>query len=194
MGLHQPLYSAATTPCTHPVCTSLTCTAPSCAYPHFRFSILSFLLLGGPADQATEWASLDAATRSATHSAYAAAGMSIMVSAFGSTDAPTSAGADPVGTANSMAAWVKTYGLDGLDVDYEDFNAINAQDGKAEVRAKHTFPRLCVLTLSDFASRHGLSRSPKPFAQLFRLGNISSPMPPLHLGSRLNTPLVHTPK
>jgi len=31
-----------------------------------------------------------------------------------------------------MAAWVKQYSLDGVDVDYEDFNAINAGDGKAE--------------------------------------------------------------
>jgi len=51
---------------------------------------------------------------------------------FGATDAPTSTGADPIATANTMAAWVKQFGLDGVDVDYEDFNAINAGDGKAE--------------------------------------------------------------
>jgi chitinase len=38
---------------------------------------------------------------------------------FGSSDAPTSSGADPIATANTMAAWVKQYGLDGVDVDYE---------------------------------------------------------------------------
>jgi hypothetical protein len=32
-----------------------------------------------------------------------------------------------------MAAWVKQYDLDGIDVDYEDFNAFAAGDGKAEV-------------------------------------------------------------
>ena len=42
-----------------------------------------------------------------------------MVSAFGSTDIPTTTGADPVATANTMAAWVKQYQLDGIDVDYE---------------------------------------------------------------------------
>ena len=42
-----------------------------------------------------------------------------MVSLFGSTDAPTSTGADPIATANTMAAWVIQYGLDGVDVDYE---------------------------------------------------------------------------
>jgi hypothetical protein len=29
---------------------------------------------------------------------------------------------------------VKKYQLDGVDVDYEDFDAINAGDGSAEVR------------------------------------------------------------
>lgn len=42
-----------------------------------------------------------------------------MISAFGSTDVPTSTGADPIATANSMAAFVKKYQLDGIDVDYE---------------------------------------------------------------------------
>lgn len=48
-----------------------------------------------------------------------AAGIKLVVSVFGSTDAPTSSGADPVGTANTMAAWVKEFDLDGIDVDYE---------------------------------------------------------------------------
>ncbi|EEB90369.1 hypothetical protein MPER_11432, partial [Moniliophthora perniciosa FA553] len=51
---------------------------------------------------------------------------------FGATDAPTSSGADPIKTANTMAAWVKQYDLDGVDIDYEDFNAMNAGDGSAE--------------------------------------------------------------
>ena len=87
-------------------------------------SILSFLLLNGAADQAKQWASLDAATRGSVKSAYSAAGISIMVSAFGSTDTPASSGADPVGTGHTMAAWVKQYGLDGIDVDFEDFAAV----------------------------------------------------------------------
>ncbi|KAI5999385.1 glycoside hydrolase family 18 protein [Pisolithus orientalis] len=93
---------------------------------------LSFWLISGPADQALEWTTLDAATRSSIHSSYAAAGISLIVSAFGSTDAPTSSGADPTTTANNLAAFVQEYGLDGVDVDYEDFNAMNAQDGSAE--------------------------------------------------------------
>ena len=42
-----------------------------------------------------------------------------MVAAFGSTNTPTTSGADPTDTANTMAAWVIEYGLDGIDVDYE---------------------------------------------------------------------------
>ena len=42
-----------------------------------------------------------------------------MVAAFGSSDVPTSAGQDPVTLANNIAAWVKEWGLDGVDVDYE---------------------------------------------------------------------------
>lgn len=62
----------------------------------------------------------DAATRSSIHSAYSAAGINILASAFGSTENPTTSGFDPTGTANTMATWIKTYGLDGIDVDYED--------------------------------------------------------------------------
>ena len=82
-------------------------------------SILSFLLLEGAWDNAEVWTTLTAAERSSIKSQYAAAGIKLMVSAFGSTDVPTSSGADPIATANTMAAWVKQYSLDGIDVDYE---------------------------------------------------------------------------
>jgi GH18 family chitinase len=42
-----------------------------------------------------------------------------MVSAFGEFDAPTTNGQDPVQLANTMAAFVKEYDFDGIDVDYE---------------------------------------------------------------------------
>ncbi|KAL0953844.1 hypothetical protein HGRIS_005021 [Hohenbuehelia grisea] len=104
------------------------------AFKDFTASIsaLSFLLTEGPFDKAEEWTWLTAAERQSVKSQYAAAGIKIIVSVFGATDAPTSTGADPIGTANTMAAWVKQFDLDGIDVDYEDFNAINAGDGKAE--------------------------------------------------------------
>ncbi|KAF7971107.1 hypothetical protein HWV62_22032 [Athelia sp. TMB] len=91
--------------------------------------VLSFLLTEGAYDKAEEWTQLTAAQRASVKSQYSAAGISLIVSLFGSTDAPTSSGANPVTTAQTMAAWVKQYGLDGVD---EDFNAMNAQDGSAE--------------------------------------------------------------
>ena len=62
------------------------------------------------------------AQRSLVKSQYAAAGIKLVVSVFGSTDVPTSTGADPVTTANTVATWVKRYDLDGVDVDYEVSN------------------------------------------------------------------------
>lgn len=55
-----------------------------------------------------------------------------MASAFGSTETPTSSGLSAVTVANTMSSWIKTYTLDGIDVDYEDFAAINKADGSAE--------------------------------------------------------------
>ncbi len=115
-------------------------------------SALSFLLIGGAADKALEWTQLSASDRSTIKSEYSAAGISLIVSAFGATDAPTTGGANAASTANTMAAWVKQYDLDGLDVDYEvclpqrvhsrfrpnpgllpqDFTAMDKSDGSAE--------------------------------------------------------------
>ncbi|KZT54424.1 carbohydrate-binding module family 5 protein [Calocera cornea HHB12733] len=95
----------------------------------FNVFILSFLMASGAVDQAQNWEELDAATRSTIKSEYAAAGIKLMVSAFGSTDTPTSSGDDPTTTANNIAAWVIEY---GVDVDYEDFTAMNLADGTAE--------------------------------------------------------------
>ncbi|KAK0488964.1 glycoside hydrolase family 18 protein [Armillaria novae-zelandiae] len=77
----------------------------------FNVFILSFLLTEGAWDKAAEWVSLTSSERSTIKAQYAAAGISLIVSAFGSTDIPTTTGADPVATANTMAAW--------------DFNAMN---------------------------------------------------------------------
>jgi chitinase len=93
---------------------------------------LSFWLISGPADQAAEWVSLDNATRASIKTTYHDAGISLIVSAFGSTDAPTSEGYDPTTIANNLAAFVLEYDLDGVDIDYEDFNAMNAMNGSAE--------------------------------------------------------------
>ncbi|KAI0343059.1 glycoside hydrolase [Trametopsis cervina] len=98
----------------------------------FNVFILSFLLTEGAWDKAQEWTTLSASQRATVKQQYANAGIKLLVSAFGSTDAPTSSGADPVKTANTFAAWVKQYNLDGIDVDYEDFNAIDGGTGSGE--------------------------------------------------------------
>lgn len=86
---------------------------------HLHRSALSFLLIEGAFDKAIEWTWLSAAERASVKAEYAAAGIKLIVSVFGATDAPTSTGADPISTANTMAAWVKEFDLDGIDVDYE---------------------------------------------------------------------------
>ena len=45
---------------------------------------------------------------------------------------PTASNVDATTVANTMAEFVISNELDGIDVDYEDFDATNAQDGKAE--------------------------------------------------------------
>lgn len=58
--------------------------------------------------------------------------MSLIVSAFGSTEQPTTQGLDPASTATTMARFVTDFALDGIDVDYEDLTAMNLGDGSAE--------------------------------------------------------------
>ncbi|KZP00465.1 glycoside hydrolase family 18 protein [Calocera viscosa TUFC12733] len=98
----------------------------------FNVFILSFLLSTGPADQALEWTYLSNDTRASIKAEYEAAGIKLMVSAFGSTDTPTTDGYDAVTLATTMAQWVIDWGLDGIDVDWEDFTAMNLQNGQAE--------------------------------------------------------------
>lgn len=79
-------------------------------------SALAFWLLEGPADQAIAWLDYSAADQQALLDSYHAAGISLVVSAFGSTDEPATSGADPTTTANNLAAWVIANNLDGVDV------------------------------------------------------------------------------
>ncbi|KIJ53594.1 glycoside hydrolase family 18 protein [Sphaerobolus stellatus SS14] len=90
----------------------------------YNVVMLSFLLSWYPADQAAAWASLSYDERIAIKQRYNAAGIKLMVSAFGATDTPTTSGTDPTALAQWMAEWVKAYNLDGIDIDYEDFNAV----------------------------------------------------------------------
>ncbi|KAK0488965.1 glycoside hydrolase [Armillaria novae-zelandiae] len=82
--------------------------------------------MAGAWDEAYEWTTLTDDERSDIKSQYAAAGVKLLVFVFGSSDVPTISGADPIATADTMAAWITQYKLDGIDVDYEDFAAIDA--------------------------------------------------------------------
>ena len=95
-------------------------------------SALSFLLSTGPADKAEEWVQLGASGQQSVKSQYEQAGISLIVSAFGSTEQPTTQGLDPASTATTMAQFVTANNLDGIDVDYEDLTAMNLGDGSAE--------------------------------------------------------------
>ncbi|KIJ53572.1 glycoside hydrolase family 18 protein [Sphaerobolus stellatus SS14] len=92
----------------------------------FNTIMLSFLLQDGPADQAQAWQKLSKSERTKVKKKYEKAGIKLMVSAFGMTDKPASSGADPTKLAKSMASWVKKYDLDGIDVDFEDFDAVGS--------------------------------------------------------------------
>ncbi|EJD07911.1 uncharacterized protein FOMMEDRAFT_150505 [Fomitiporia mediterranea MF3/22] len=91
---------------------------------------ISFLLSTGAADQAVVWSQLNKNTRQQIKSKYNAAGIKVIVSAFGSTEAPTTSGVDPTKCANDMANWILNNDLDGIDVDYEDLGAMSLGKGE----------------------------------------------------------------
>ncbi|KAJ7113776.1 glycoside hydrolase superfamily [Mycena epipterygia] len=90
----------------------------------FNVMTMAFLLTNGtPAQfsQAEQWQNMNASQRTDIKEQYEQAGIKIFVSAFGSTEEPTTKGADANNTASTMAKWVKDYGVHGIDVDYEGF-------------------------------------------------------------------------
>jgi chitinase len=93
------------------------------------FSAITFLLASGSVDEAQNWQELTASQRTTYVQEYNAAGISLLVSGFGSTETPTSSGVNAVTAANTMAAWVIEYGVNGIDVDYEvlAFNNMSVQ-------------------------------------------------------------------
>ncbi|KIK68421.1 glycoside hydrolase family 18 protein [Collybiopsis luxurians FD-317 M1] len=94
----------------------------------FNVLNLAFLLSSGKGgDVAAEWEKLGDADRKNTLDKYEQANIKIMVSAFGETEKPTTQGLNAETLASTMADWVIKYGVHGIDVDYEDFDAI---DGK----------------------------------------------------------------
>ncbi|KAI0670259.1 chitinase [Trametes maxima] len=96
----------------------------------FNVVNLAFLLTTGPADQAKNWADLPAAQRKTLKRQYNKAGVSLVVSAFGETEHPTSQ--DPATVANNLSKFVLNTDLDGIDIDYEEFELVIQQPGVGE--------------------------------------------------------------
>ncbi|KAG2370335.1 glycoside hydrolase superfamily [Suillus spraguei] len=115
----------------------------------FNVFALAFLEVYGAADQAQEWEELTASQRSSILAEYDAVGISLIVSLFGSTETPTSSGYNPIDTANTMAARVVEYGLQGVD----DFAAFDAGTGSAEQWLGNFTTQLqsIIITLNFFA-------------------------------------------
>lgn len=69
-----------------------------------------------------------------------------MFSLFGSEDAPTTAAKrDPIEFADEIANFTMQYNFDGVDIDYEDFDAMNG--GKAVAWLIRTYLIFSMLTL-----------------------------------------------
>jgi len=66
----------------------------------------------GPVDKAQEWQSLDSGQRKSIKQKYKQAGIKIMASAFGATDAPTQQ--DPQAIAKKISDFVIKSELDGI--------------------------------------------------------------------------------
>jgi len=105
---------------------------------------LAFWMDSCPADAATVWANAytyvssdnpwgksNSEVQQAWRQKYNSAGIKILVSAFGSTEFPTSGGVDPVACGNKLADFVKANNLDGVDLDWEDNAAMEAGKGEA---------------------------------------------------------------
>lgn len=106
--------------------------APAHNYNYFALAFWSY---SGPLDMANKWAnavqyfgtsSLLGTTKDQIQKTikkmYNDAGVYLFVSAFGSTEMPTNL--DPTSVATSLANWVLANNLDGVDIDYEDNDAM----------------------------------------------------------------------
>jgi len=97
----------------------------------FNVFILAFYLTSGASDQLQNWVSLSSSKRSAILKDLHDNNISLMFSVFGSTETPTTSGVDPSSFASEVASFAKKYKFDGVDVDYEDFDAFNSKSSKA---------------------------------------------------------------
>ena len=114
---------------------------PGYAEPNnYNYIAFAFWLTTGPADIAllwsdpityfgTEFGSTKDQAQTFLKQKFVDAGVKLLVSAFGSTNNPTSENADPTQTAKDLADFVKNNKFDGVDIDYEDNAAMEGSGG-----------------------------------------------------------------
>ncbi|GMK54028.1 hypothetical protein CspeluHIS016_0106140 [Cutaneotrichosporon spelunceum] len=90
----------------------------------YNRALMAFWQTDGAVATPASWQSFTDEQRQAILSAYHGAGIALMVSAFGDADKVISRKTDPVATAQAIAAWVKKYAVDGVDIDLEDFTPL----------------------------------------------------------------------
>ena len=78
----------------------------------------------------SEFGSTDGEIQKNLKKKYNDGGVKIMISAFGATEHPTSAGTDPTVCATKLGNYVLNNNLDGVDLDWEDNAAMEAGIGE----------------------------------------------------------------
>lgn len=64
--------------------------------------------------------------------AFHSAGKRVLVAAFGDSDTPTTSGTDAFDECTEIAQWALDHKLDGVNIDYLDAAALEADDGAGE--------------------------------------------------------------
>ncbi|BEJ12241.1 hypothetical protein CspHIS471_0207010 [Cutaneotrichosporon sp. HIS471] len=90
----------------------------------YNRALMAFWQTDGAVATPASWQSFTDEQRQTILTAYHGAGIALMVSAFGDADKVISTKTDPVVTAQGIAAWVKKYAVDGVDIDLEDFTPL----------------------------------------------------------------------
>jgi len=88
------------------------------------YLVLAFHFLDGTVDAASKWKELGASKQQQYVHDYHSKNIKVMVSVGGGTVTPTTSKWDPAVTANNAAKFAKDNHLDGVDLDWEDPNAL----------------------------------------------------------------------
>ncbi|KAI9783740.1 MAG: hypothetical protein M1816_001176 [Peltula sp. TS41687] len=92
---------------------------------HYNVINLAFYTTTGPADFAQAWQDLSEEVQKSKMKRYHVAGKKLMVSAFGDGDQPTTRNQSALVMADKLSDFVRSTGLDGVDIDYEDTACFN---------------------------------------------------------------------